>query len=255
MTGLLLQDKVGVITGASSGIGRSAAQVFADHGARLVLADVDEAGGADTAHRIVEAGGSAVFVRADVSEPAQVEAMVAAAVERYGRLDCAFNNAGVDGRAASIGEDTEQNFDHVTAVNLKGVWLCVRAEIPHLLAAGGGAIVNTASAAGLVGVGLGMAPYVAAKHGVVGLTKAAALEYATAGIRVNAVCPGGVRTAMLDDAIGQRILTEQQAAALQPVNRLGTPEEVAQAAAWLCSDRASFITGHALSVDGGFVAR
>jgi NAD(P)-dependent dehydrogenase (short-subunit alcohol dehydrogenase family) len=166
-------------------------------------------------------------------------------------LDCALNNAGTDGQAAPLHEATESNWQQVLDVNLKGVWLCLKYEIGHMLEAGSGAIVNVSSVAGLKGFNLGLSAYVAAKHGVVGITRAAALEYATRGIRVNALCPGTVRTAMLDDVIKQGIVTEEQASALQPVHRLGEPTEIAQTAAWLCSDAASFVTGHAMAVDGG----
>lgn len=252
---MLLDGKVAIITGAASGIGRGAAMVFARHGARLVLGDIDDAGGEETAKAITETGADAVFVRTDVASATDVDAMVQTAMARYGRLDCAFNNAGIEGAQQPLAESTEENWDQVTAVNLKGVWLCLRSEVALMQRSGGGAIVNTSSVAGLVGVPFGMSAYTAAKHGVIGLTKAAALEYATAGIRVNAICPGGIRTAMLDRGIAAGIVTAEQAAALQPVNRLGTPEEVGQTAAWLCSDQSSFITGHAIAVDGGYVAR
>jgi NAD(P)-dependent dehydrogenase (short-subunit alcohol dehydrogenase family) len=252
---MLLEGKVAIITGAASGIGRGAAMVFARHGARLVLGDIDEAGGEETAKAITETGADALFVRTDVTSATDVEAMVRAAMDRYGGLDCAFNNAGIEGAQQSLADSTEENWDQVNAVNLKGVWLCLRSEVALMLRSGGGAIVNTSSVAGLVGIPFGLSAYTASKHGVLGLTKAAALEYATAGIRVNAVCPGGIRTAMFDRSIDAGIVTAEQAAALQPVNRLGTPEEVGQTAAWLCSDQSSFITGHAIAVDGGYVAR
>ena len=251
---MLLDGKVAIITGAASGIGRGAAMVFARHGARLVLADIDDAG-EETAKAVTEAGADALFVRTDVTSATDVEAMAQTAVAQYGRLDCAFNNAGIEGAHQPLADSTEENWDQVNAVNLKGVWLCLRSEVALMQRSGGGAIVNTSSVAGLVGIPFGLSAYTASKHGVIGLTKAAALEYATAGIRVNAVCPGGIRTPMYDRAIDAGILTEEQAAALQPVNRLGTPEEVGETVAWLCSDQSSFITGHAIAVDGGYVAR
>jgi NAD(P)-dependent dehydrogenase (short-subunit alcohol dehydrogenase family) len=252
---MLLDGKVAIITGAASGIGRAAAMVFARYGARLVLGDVDEAGGRETAAAVTEAGADALFVRTDVTSAADVQAMVQAAVTRYGRLDCAFNNAGIEGVPQPLAESTEENWDQVNAVNLKGVWLCLRSEVSQMRQSGGGAIVNTSSVAGLVGTPFGLSAYTASKHGVIGLTKAAALEYATAAIRVNAICPGGIRTQMYDRSIDAGVITADQAAALQPVNRLGTPEEVGETAAWLCSDQSSFITGHALAVDGGYLAR
>ncbi|HEV2784244.1 MAG TPA: SDR family oxidoreductase [Actinophytocola sp.] len=252
---MLLEGKVAIITGAASGIGRGAAMVFARHGARLVLGDIDEAGGEETAKAATEAGTEALFVRTDVTSASDVEAMVRTAMDRFGGLDCAFNNAGIEGAQQPLAESTEDTWDQVNAVNLKGVWLCLRSEVALMLRSGGGAIVNTSSVAGLVGIPFGLSAYTASKHGVIGLTKAAALEYATAGIRVNAICPGGIRTAMFDRALSAGIVTVEQAAALQPVNRLGTPEEVGQTVAWLCSDESSFITGHAMAVDGGYVAR
>jgi NAD(P)-dependent dehydrogenase (short-subunit alcohol dehydrogenase family) len=252
MSTRLLEDKTAVITGASAGIGRAAAQVFAAHGAQLVLADIDTDGGAETVALVEQAGGTAIFVAADMTSADQIDAMVDTAVRHFGHLDCAFNNAGINGQAALLADGTEENWEEVIGVNLKGVWLCLRAELRRMSA--GGAIVNTASAAGLVGVGVGLSPYVASKHGVVGLTRAAALEYASSNIRINAVCPAVVRTQMLDGLIQRGVLTENQARGYQPLDRLGRPEEIAQTAAWLCSDEASFITGHAMAVDGGMTA-
>lgn len=254
MSDLLLAGKVALITGASSGIGRAAAVVFAGYGASCVLADRDVEGGEHTLELVEAAGGKAIFVPTDIGLAGDAEAMVDAAVRQFGRLDCAFNNAAIEGTLTSLTEDSEENLDETIRVDLKGPWFCLKYEIKQMLTQGGGAIVNTSSAAGIVGFP-GCAPYVAAKHGVIGLTKAAALEYAEHGIRVNAVCPGGVRTIMLDRVIEAGMFTEAQAAALQPINRVGRPEEVAEAAAWLCSDRSSFVTGHAMAVDGGLVAR
>jgi NAD(P)-dependent dehydrogenase (short-subunit alcohol dehydrogenase family) len=203
---------------------------------------------------IKKAGGEAIFVKADVSKAAEVEAMVNKAVETYGRLDCTFNNAGVEGVFATTADCTEETWDRVITINLKGVWLCMKYEIAQMLKQGGGTIVNTASVAGLVGGAL-MPAYVASKHGVVGLTRTAALEYAKSGIRVNAVCPGAIRTPMMERGIALRPEFEGQALAAEPIGRMGRPEEIAEAVAWLCSEAASFVTGHAMAVDGGMVAQ
>jgi NAD(P)-dependent dehydrogenase (short-subunit alcohol dehydrogenase family) len=219
----------------------------------VVAADVDEAGGAATAAQIAAAGGDGAFVRADVSLAGDVEALVAAAVARYGRLDCAHNNAGIAAGGGPTAELPLDVWERVLRVNLTGVFLCLRAELGQMLRQGGGAIVNTASVAGLVG-GAGIAAYVASKHGVVGLTKATALEYAAQGIRINAVCPGLVRTPMTAGLLAD---PERAAGALarEPIGRVGTPEEIAAAVVWLCSDAAAFVTGLAMAVDGGYVAQ
>jgi NAD(P)-dependent dehydrogenase (short-subunit alcohol dehydrogenase family) len=251
-----LNGRVALVTGAASGIGRSSAIAFAADGARVVVADVAADQGRETVDLIEAAGGEAIFVPADVSQRSDVERLVNAAMDTFGRLDCAHNNAGIEGAApagTTFHDYPDELWDRVLSINLKGVWLCMQAEIVQMLTQGGGAIVNTASIAGLVG-GFGGA-YSAAKHGVVGLTKVAALEYATRGIRVNAVCPGGIRTPMLERVFARRPETEQMFVAGEPVGRLGTPEEIAAAVVWLCSDGASFLTGVALPVDGGWVAR
>ncbi|MGW7531307.1 glucose 1-dehydrogenase [Amycolatopsis sp. NPDC054798] len=255
MGGALLQGKTALITGAASGIGAAAATVFAAHGAGVVLADIDVAGGAEVAADVVKRGGRAVFLRTDVRSDADVAATIQTALEHFGRLDCAFNNAGIDGPATPLHESAEHAWDEVLGVNLTGVWRCLKAEIRQMLTQGSGAIVNTASVAGVVGLSLRMSAYVAAKHGVVGLTKEAALEYATENIRINALCPGAVRTAMLDEAIREGLVPEQDLLSRQPVARFAAPEEIAEAAAWLCSDASSFITGHALTADGGWTAQ
>jgi NAD(P)-dependent dehydrogenase (short-subunit alcohol dehydrogenase family) len=227
---------------------------FAREGAKVVVVDVVVDGGEATVKTIKEADGDAVFVKADVSQAAEVEAMVNKTVETHGRLDCAFNNAGIEGVQAPIVENPEENWDRVININLKGVWLCMKYEIPQMLKQGGGAIVNTSSVAGLVGF-QGITPYVASKHGVAGLTKTVALEYATSGIRVNAVCPGVIHTPMIDRFTGGDPEATAQFTSLEPVGRMGTPEEVAEAVVWLCSDAASFVTGHPMVVDGGFFAQ
>jgi NAD(P)-dependent dehydrogenase (short-subunit alcohol dehydrogenase family) len=248
------EDKVALVTGGSSGIGRATALAFAHAGARVVIADIAEDGGEETIALIKGAGGAAIFVRTDVSKAADVAELIRAAVSTYGRLDYAFNNAGIDGDTVPTADGSEANWDHVLATNLKGVWLCMKHEIQHMLQQGHGAIVNTASVAGLVGFP-GLAAYTASKHAIVGLTKTAALEYARAGIRINAVCPGAIRTPALARFIAQAPQIEAQVIAMEPVGRLGTPEEVAEAVVWLCSDGSSFVTGTAMTVDGGWLAQ
>jgi NAD(P)-dependent dehydrogenase (short-subunit alcohol dehydrogenase family) len=248
-----MKDKVALVTGGSAGIGRAAALAFAREGAKVVVADVQVAGGQETVRLIRDAGGEAVFVRTDVASPVEVKALVDEAVQRYGRLDYAFNNAGIEGTLAPTAECSEENWNRTLEINLKGVWLCMRAEIAQMLKQGGGAIVNTASVAGLVGF-QNLPAYCASKGGVVQLTRTAALEYAKMGIRINAVCPGVIRTAMVERVTGGNPQTEAQFVAMEPVGRMGTPEEVAAAVVWLCSDAASFVTGHPMVVDGGLVA-
>lgn len=244
-----------LITGAAGGIGRAAVQAFAASGARVVAADLDAAGAEAAAADAVAAGAQALAVAVDVTDSASVQAMVAAAVACFGRLDAAFNNAGVELEGTATAEADEDLFDRTIAVNLRGVFLCMKHQIRQFLAQGGdGAIVNTASVAGLVGAAT-MPAYTASKHGVVGLTKAAALEYARRGIRVNAVCPGVVRTAMTERAIAQRPERAAVIDALHPMGRIAEPAEIAATALWLCSPAASFVTGQALAVDGGMVAR
>src|SRR5215510_9175173 len=250
----LLEGKVALVTGGSSGIGRASARAFAREGARVMVADVVVEGGQETVRLIQEAGGEATFMQVDVTQAADVAALIAKIIAVYGRLDCAHNNAGIEGAIGPTADCTEDNWDRVISVNLKGVWLCMKYEIPQMLQQDGGTIVNTASAAGLVGA-RGIPAYVASKHGVVGLTKTAALEYARAGIRVTAVCPGVIRPPMVERLLGDRPRAEARLRELEPVGRLGTPEEVAEAVVWLCSDAASFVTGHAMSVDGGMVTQ
>jgi NAD(P)-dependent dehydrogenase (short-subunit alcohol dehydrogenase family) len=251
----ILEGKIALITGAGSGIGRATARIFAREGAKLVLADVVEDGGRQTLAMVADTGHDAIFVKTDVSNPADVDAAIAKAIETYGRLDCAFNNAGIEGKRGLTHECDKENWDRVLAINLTGVWLCMKAEIAQILKQGnGGAIVNTSSGAGLVGV-RGMPAYVAAKHGVAGLTRAAAIEYGKHGIRVNAVCPGPIRTPMMERLLGTHPEAEERFARGGPLRRLGEPGEIGETVAWLCSDRASYVTGLPMPVDGGFMAQ
>jgi NAD(P)-dependent dehydrogenase (short-subunit alcohol dehydrogenase family) len=249
----MLEDRIALVTGGSSGIGRSAALAFAEEGAKVVVADVAAEGGDETVSMIKEAGGEAIFVKTDISKAKEVEALIQKAVNEYGRIDCAFNNAGIDGEMCSLQEHSEGSWDQVISINLKGVWLCMKYEIPQMLKQGRGAIVNTSSIAGLTGIGT--IAYCASKHGVVGLTKAAALENATTGIRVNAVCPAAIYTPMVENLISTDPNMKTFVENMQPMGRVGQPEEVSQTVVWLCSDAASFITGHALPIDGGLVAK
>lgn len=250
----ILDDKVAFITGAGSGIGRATAKIFAREGARLVLADVHEKGGQETLRMIQELGGKASFRHADVSKPADVSAAVAEAVTAYGRLDCAFNNAGIGGPGRLTHEYGEDEWNRVISINLTGVWLCMKAEIAQMLKQGSGVIVNTASIMGLTGA-IRVPAYTAAKHGVVGLTRAAALEYGRHGIRINAVCPAPIYTPLLMSGFANRPDIEQRYIRSEPMKRLGQPDEVGEAVAWLCSDRASYVTGLPMPVDGGYMAQ
>jgi len=251
----LLDGKSALITGGGGGIGRATALAFAREGARVAVADVAEEAARETVALVNAAGGQAISLSGDVSRDADVRAMIDAVVGTYGRLDCAFNNAGiagwhVDAILKKTAEWSEEAFDRMIAVNLKGVWLCMRHELPQMQTQGGGAIVNTGSIAGLVGLPNSSA-YVAAKHGVVGLTKTAALEYAEANIRVNAVCPGYIKTPMTEPSMrlrGEAILAQT------PLKRMGNPEEIAEMVVWLCSERASYVSGAAYNVDGGWMA-
>ncbi|MBT4512681.1 MAG: SDR family oxidoreductase [Chloroflexi bacterium] len=245
--------KVALVTGGGAGIGRATALAFSRYGAKVVVADVVPEAGEETVHLIAEAGGDAVFVKCDVSSEEEVESMINKAVETYGRLDCAANNAGISGERQRTIDCTIENWEMVNGINLKGVWLCMKYEIPQMLKQGIGAIVNTSSMCGLVGAGT--PPYVGSKHGVIGLTKSAALEVAGEGVRVNAVCPGVIRTAMVDAALKSAPDAMSQLAATTPMGRFGEPEELANVIVWLCSDEASYVTGVYLPVDGGYVAQ
>jgi NAD(P)-dependent dehydrogenase (short-subunit alcohol dehydrogenase family) len=250
-----LAGKVALVTGGSTGIGKASSLAFAREGAKVVVSDVNVHGGEETVRFILESGGEAIFVKADVLLAAEVEALVKKAIGTYGGVDCAFNNAGIAGAiGASTHEYPDESWERVIGINLKGVWLCMRYEIPQMLKQGGGAIVNTASIWGLVGAP-GASAYVASKHGVVGLTRAAALEYAPQGIRINAVNPGTIRTPILDPFIAAMPKFESMMTARHPIGRIGMPEEVAEAVVWLCSDAASFVIGQNLPVDGGYTTQ
>jgi NAD(P)-dependent dehydrogenase (short-subunit alcohol dehydrogenase family) len=249
-----LRDRIALVTGGSSGIGRAAAVAFAHEGARVVVADIAEEAGLQTIEIIHNRGGEAIFVRTDVSSPIDVANLFDRALGTFGRLDFAFNNAGTEGTIAATVDCTEENWERTISVNLRSVWLCMKHELQHMLERGSGAIVNCSSIAGLVGYP-GLPAYVASKHAIVGLTKTAALEVATRGVRVNAVCPGVIRTPMIDRIVAHDQETQQRLIASEPMGRMGKPEEIAAAVLWLCSDAASFVTGQAIAVDGGWVAR
>jgi NAD(P)-dependent dehydrogenase (short-subunit alcohol dehydrogenase family) len=248
------EPHVAIVTGASAGIGRATAFAFARAGCRVVVADVDVERGEKTAAEVANEGVDAFFVRTDVTVPDDVHHLVEETVRRFGRLDYAANNAGIEGVTAPTADCTLANWRRVIDVNLTSVFLCMHEEIPVMLATGGGAIVNTSSVAGLVGFE-GSPAYVASKHGIIGLTKNAALEYATQGIRVNAVCPGVIDTEMITRFTHRDPEATRQLVQIEPIGRLGRPEEIADTIVWLCSDHASYVTGQAIAVDGGFVAR
>ena len=246
------KNKVALVTGGSLGIGRATAIAFARKGAKVVVVDWIE--NYETVNLIREIGSEAIFIKCDVSKIVDVKVMIAKAIVEFGRLDYAFNNAGIEGIQANTWDCTEENWDKTINVNLKGIWNCMKYEIPEMLKLGKGVIVNCASVAGLVGFE-GLPAYVASKHGVVGLTKTAALECAKLGIRVNAVCPGVIQTPMIDRLTHKEKENIAQFKGFEPIGRFGLPEEVANAVVWMCTDEASFVTGHAMAVDGGFVAK
>ena len=245
--------QVALVTGAANGIGRATAQAFASEGLKVVVSDVDVTGGEQTVDLIRQAGGEALFVRCDVSRDAEVQALMTSVIEAYGRLDYAFNNAGIEIEKGRLNEGSEAEFDAIMGVNVKGVWLCMKYQLPLLMAQGGGAIVNTASVAGL-GAAPKMSIYSASKHAVIGLTKSAAIEFAKKKVRVNAVCPAVIDTDMFRRAYEADPKKGEFAAAMHPVGRIGKVEEVAAAVLYLCSDDAAFTTGQALAIDGGVTA-
>jgi len=247
------EGKVALVTGGGSGIGRATALKFGALGAKVVTADINEASAQATAQEIIDLGGEAAAVEVDVANGKSVEAMVAFTVEKFGQLDCAFNNAGIEGEGGSVVDCSEENWARTIAIDLTGVWLCMKHEIPAMLAAGAGTIVNTASVAGLAGTP-GLPAYGAAKHGVVGLTKGAAKEYARHGIRINAVCPGVIETPMVERLADSRAETREAFNNMHPIGRTGQPEEIAEAVIWLCSPLSSFVTGHAMAIDGGLLS-
>src|SRR5690606_32243665 len=247
-------DKVAIVTGATSGIGKATAQALARAGARVVVSGINEALGSRVVEEITRDDGTAVFIRADVSRREDVEHLVSETVRQFGRLDIAFNNAGIEGDTALTADWTEECWLHVLDVNLTGVWRCMKAEIPAMLSNGGGVIVNCSSVAGLVGFA-GSAAYVASKHGIIGLTRTAALEYAPMGIRISAFCPGGIDTPRVRRVIHEDPDQARQILGLERIGRMGTSEEIAAAVLWLCSGAATFVIGHPLVVDGGLVAR
>ena len=248
-----IRDKVILITGGASGIARATCVAFARQGAKVAIADVNGGGGEETLGMVLEAGGEGFFASCDVSEAAQVEELVSRTVKKYGRLDCAANIAAVEGLPGPLAETTEAEFDKVIRIDLRGVWLCMKYEILQMLKQGGGSIVNLSSAAGLV-ASVRSPAYGAAKHGVIGLTKSAAIQYAKNAIRVNAVCPGGIDTPMMARITGATPQLGARMVRAHPIGRMGQPDEIAATVLWLCSDAASFVTGVALPVDGGMTA-
>ncbi|MGH6782578.1 MAG: glucose 1-dehydrogenase [Sphingomonadaceae bacterium] len=242
--------RAAIVTGGGSGIGRGTALAFANAGVDVVVADINAIAGEETAHLVEAAGSKAIFVATDITSAEQVEAMVAAGVAAFGRIDHAFNNAGIAPPGAPIAEMAEADWDRMIAINLKGMWLCMKYECRQMLTQGGGAIVNTSSTMGVVSAP-GLSAYSASKFGVVGLTKAVAMDYARHGIRVNAVCPGGIGgTAITDDPVHRQAMAQLEQAT--PMGRLGEPREIADTVLWLCSEGASYLTGQAITVDGGF---
>ena len=247
-------QKVAIITGASSGIGRATAIALAKDGVRVVIAARRANESKETLQLVKEAGGDGIFIKTDVAREDEVKKLVEITVEKYGKLDYAFNNAGIEEMHTSFVDQTSAVFDNIMNINVKGIWLSMKYEIPQMLKNGGGSIVNTSSVAGVIGFAQ-MPIYSASKHAVLGLTKSSALEYAKSGIRINAVAPGGVETDMYERTVGDNKQVFQTIIAMHPIGRVGKPEEIANAVVWLLSDKASFVTGHTLLVDGGLVSR
>ena len=248
------ENKVALVTGAGSGLGLATAQAFAQSGASVALADANERAVQSAAQELSAQGHKALAIHCDVADDAQVERMVEQTVATFGRLDAAYNNAGVQNTVAEAADATREDFDRVISINLRGVWSCMKFELRQMLRQGGGAIVNCSSIGGLVG-GAKRGTYQASKHGVLGLTKSAALDYAARGIRINAVCPGIIHTSMLDKMMATQADALDEMLKDVPIGRLGRPEEIANAVLWLCSSSASFMVGHALAVDGGYTIR
>ena len=250
-----IDNKVVLITGGGSGIGRAAARLFAREGAKVVIADIDAEGGEQTLRTVRDAGREAQFIPTDVSKGTDVEALIDEIVATHGRLDCAYNNAGVMGDVVGVTDLGEDSWAHVIETNLKGTWLCMKYEIPQMLKQGNGLIVNTTASAGMKGGSPNRSAYAASKAGIVSLSKSAAMEYAEYGLRINVICPSHTRTPMLEQLFKLRPDLEADFIAQAPMGRIATPEEVAEGALWLCSDASSFVTGHVLAVDGGFLSR
>lgn len=250
-----LKNKIALVTGGSSGIGRAAAQLFAREGAKVVIADINVEGGEETLQTIREGGGEAQFFRTDISKAADVEALINEIIDIHGRLDCAYNNAAIFGELLSIVDHTEETWDHTIETNLKGTWLCMKHQIPQMLKQGSGSIVNSTASSGIKAGRPFLSAYGASKAGIISISKVAAMEFAEFGLRINVICPSHARTAMLQQFFETRPEVEADFIAQAPMGRIAAPEEVAEGALWLCSDASSFVTGHILAVDGGFLAR
>ena len=249
-----LNDRVALVTGGGSGIGMASALAFAKAGAKVVIADLNAASGNKTVSQITALGRDGLFIETDVSQAEEVESLISQIVKVFGRLDFAHNNAGIAGKTAKTADCTEDNWDHVISTNLKSIWLCMKYEIGQMCQQHAGVIVNTSSVLGLIGSTRGLPAYVASKHGIIGLTKTVALEYAAEGIRINVVCPGAIDTPFRLQ-IGEPVGTNTDASQRYPIGRIGKPEDVADAVVWLCSEEASFITGATVVIDGGLTAR